>query len=77
MPHFHIEYSANLEDVVDMAALCETLRAVAAGLDAFPMAGVRVRATRVDHVAIARAPLPMGMRQARPPLHAGFRTRPP
>ena len=53
MPHFHIEYSANLEDVVDMAALCETLRAVAAGLDAFPLAGVRVRATRVDHVAIA------------------------
>ncbi len=53
MPHFHIEYSANLETVVDMAALCEAIRATAAAIDAFPTAGIRVRATRVDHVAIA------------------------
>ena len=53
MPHFHIEYSANIEDVVDMNALCEAIRAEAALIDTFPMAGIRVRATRVDHFAIA------------------------
>ena len=53
MPHFHIEYSANLEDVVDMGALCETLRATAADIDTFPTAGIRVRAIRVDHLAMA------------------------
>ncbi|MFB0930371.1 MAG: 5-carboxymethyl-2-hydroxymuconate isomerase, partial [Ascidiaceihabitans sp.] len=53
MPHFHIEYSANLESLVDMAQLCEAVRAKAAAIDTFPMAGIRVRATRVDHVAIA------------------------
>jgi len=53
MPHFHIEYSANLEQAVDMGALCEAIRATAAGIDTFPTAGIRVRATRVDHVAMA------------------------
>lgn len=53
MPHFHIDYSANLEGVVDISALCEAIRAVAAGIETFPMAGIRVRATRVDHVAMA------------------------
>ena len=53
MPHFHIEYSANLESLVDLAQLCEAVRAKAATIDTFPMAGIRVRATRVDHVAIA------------------------
>jgi len=36
-----------------MAALCDAIRAKAASMDVFPMAGVRVRATRVDHYAIA------------------------
>lgn len=53
MPHFHIEYSANLEDVVDIQQLCEAIRAEAATIDAFPMPGIRVRAIRVDHYAIA------------------------
>lgn len=53
MPHFQIEYSANLEAVVDMGALCEAIRARAATIETFPMAGIRVRATRVDHVAMA------------------------
>ena len=53
MPHFHIDYSANVEDLVDMAALCEHIRAAAADIEAFPTPGIRVRATRVDHVAIA------------------------
>ena len=53
MPHFHIEYSANLETVVDMAAFCETIRSTAASIETFPMPGIRVRAMRVDHVAMA------------------------
>lgn len=53
MPHFQIEYSANLETVIDMGALCEAIRAKAATIDTFPIAGIRVRATRVDFVAMA------------------------
>lgn len=36
-----------------MAALCEAIRAEASLIDTIPMAGIRVRATRVDHVAMA------------------------
>ena len=53
MPHFHIDYSANLETVLDIAQLCEVIRAIAAEIETFPMAGIRVRAMRADHVAIA------------------------
>lgn len=53
MPHFHIEYSGNIEELVDMAGLCEAVRAEAAKIEAFPTPGIRVRATRVDHYAVA------------------------
>jgi 5-carboxymethyl-2-hydroxymuconate isomerase len=53
MPHFQIDYSANLEEVVDMSALCEVIRAAAAQIATFPTPGIRVRATRVDHMAMA------------------------
>jgi len=53
VPHFQIDYSANLESAVDMGALCEVIRQAAAGIEAFPMAGIRVRAIRVDHYAMA------------------------
>jgi 5-carboxymethyl-2-hydroxymuconate isomerase len=53
MPHLMIDYSANVEPDVDMGALCDTLRDVAASIDAFPLAGVKVRAVRVDYYAIA------------------------
>ena len=53
MPHFHIDYSPNLEGVVDVGELCEAIRAKAVSIDTFPMPGVRVRATAVDHYAIA------------------------
>jgi 5-carboxymethyl-2-hydroxymuconate isomerase len=53
VPHFQIEYSANLEAVVDIGQLCEAIRVKAATIETFPMAGIRVRATRVDHVAMA------------------------
>lgn len=53
MPHVQIDYSANIEDVADIGRLCEVIRAEAATIAAFPMAGLRVRAIRVDHFAIA------------------------
>jgi 5-carboxymethyl-2-hydroxymuconate isomerase len=53
MPHLMIDYSANVEPDVDIGGLCNTLRGVAASIDAFPLAGVKVRAVRVDHYAIA------------------------
>lgn len=53
MPHFQIVYSANLETVVDMGGLCDAVRAEAAQIEAFPLAGIRVRALRADHVSIA------------------------
>ncbi len=36
-----------------MGALCEVIRATAAQIETFPTAGIRVRATRVDYVAMA------------------------
>ena len=53
LPHFHLEYSANLETLVDMAGLCENLRKAVVRIEIFPLAGIRVCATKVDHYAIA------------------------
>lgn len=53
MPHLMIDYSANIEPDIDMSRLCEHLRAIAAEIEEFPIAGVKVRAVRVDHYAIA------------------------
>ena len=53
MPHFQIDYSGNLEEIVDMAGLCQCIRAAAVEIVTFPTAGIRVRAIRVDHYAIA------------------------
>lgn len=53
MPHFAIEYSANLEDHIDMTAFCDLLRKAGAETGVFPMSGIRVRAFRCDHCAIA------------------------
>jgi len=53
MPHIAIEYSANLEEVVDMHGFCEALRIAGIETGVFPMPGIRVRAHRCDHYAIA------------------------
>ncbi|WP_428674255.1 5-carboxymethyl-2-hydroxymuconate Delta-isomerase [Roseibium sp.] len=53
MPHITLEYSANLEEGVDIQALCEHLRAEAATIEAFPMPGLRVRALKAEHYSIA------------------------
>ena len=53
MPHFTIEYSANLEKRVDMAAIVELVRKAAVETGIFPIGGIRVRAIKCEHYAIA------------------------
>lgn len=53
MPHFHIDYSANLEDRLDIAGLCRVIRDAAVATGVFPLAGIRVRATAATHHVIA------------------------
>ncbi|QOZ35553.1 5-carboxymethyl-2-hydroxymuconate Delta-isomerase [Bradyrhizobium sp. CCBAU 53421] len=53
MPHFTIEYSANLDDLVDMGATVELVRKAAVETGIFPLGGIRVRAIRCEHYAIA------------------------
>jgi 5-carboxymethyl-2-hydroxymuconate isomerase len=53
MPHFTIEYSANLDAHVDMADVVKVVRKAAAETGVFPIGGIRVRAVRCEHVAIA------------------------
>ena len=53
MPHFTIEYSANLEPRADMAAVVEVVRRAAVETGIFPLGGIRVRAIRCEHYAIA------------------------
>jgi 5-carboxymethyl-2-hydroxymuconate isomerase len=53
MPHFTIEYSANLDSRVDMAGVVEVVRKAAVETGIFPLGGIRVRAVRCEHFAIA------------------------
>lgn len=53
MPHFTIEYSANLDESIDMGKVVETIRQAAVESGIFPLGGIRVRAIRCEHYAIA------------------------
>lgn len=53
MPHITLEYSANLDAQMDIAALCVALRDAAVATGVFPPAGIRVRAFAANHVVIA------------------------
>ena len=53
MPHFTIEYSANLDGRLDIGAICEVVRKAAVETGIFPLGGIRVRAVRCEHYAIA------------------------
>ena len=53
MPHFTIEYSANLDALVDMGKVVELVRKAAVETGIFPLGGIRVRAIRCEHFAIA------------------------
>ncbi len=53
MPHFTLQYSANLETQVDMADVVEVVRKAAVETGIFPLGGIRVRALRCEHYAIS------------------------
>lgn len=53
MPHFHIDYSTNLEHRLDIAGLLTVIRDAAMETGVFPLAGIRIRATACDHWLIA------------------------
>jgi 5-carboxymethyl-2-hydroxymuconate isomerase len=53
MPHFTIEYSANLDERVDMNSVVELVRKAAVETGIFPLGGIRVRTVRCEHFAIA------------------------
>jgi 5-carboxymethyl-2-hydroxymuconate isomerase len=53
MPHFTVEYSANLDALVDIGKVVEVVRKAAVETGIFPLGGIRVRAVRCEHFAIA------------------------
>jgi len=53
MPHFNIEYSANLAGKVDMQVLVDVIHEAIVSLGPFPLGGLRVRAFPTDTYAIA------------------------
>ena len=53
MPHLIVEYSANLEDDVDIDALLGALHAAAIRTGVFPLGGCRTRAARRDHYVVS------------------------
>ena len=53
MPHFHIDYSPNLEKRLNIAQLCNVLRDAAMETGLFPLAGLRIRASPAAHVVMA------------------------
>jgi 5-carboxymethyl-2-hydroxymuconate isomerase len=53
MPHFTLEYSANLDPRIDLAEVVEVVRKAAVETGIFPLGGIRVRAVRCEHYAIA------------------------
>ena len=53
MPHFTIEYSANFDGRIDMGKVVEVVRKAAVETGIFPLGGIRVRAVKCEHYAIA------------------------
>lgn len=55
MPHCRLEYSGNLDTIVDIELLCRLIADDMAASELFETGGVRVRAFRSDHHVIADA----------------------
>lgn len=55
MPHFTIEYSANLENELDFEQLFELVHTNLGNSGVFPLGGIRSRAIKMDHYRIADA----------------------
>ena len=60
MPHFTLEYSANLYALVDLGKVVEMVRKAAVETGIFPLGGIRVRAVRCEHYAIADGSADLG-----------------
>ncbi len=52
MPHLTIEYSANIEDRLDIEGLLDSLYDTALGTGIFPLGGLRIRALRLERYRI-------------------------
>lgn len=55
MPHFITEYSANLENVIELSTLFEKVHIFLGNTGVFPLAGIRSRAIRMDTFRVADA----------------------
>ena len=53
MPHLNIEYSANLDQALDIQALVDRIHETALETGIFPLGGVRTRAEARNHYRIA------------------------
>ncbi|MEM9012956.1 MAG: 5-carboxymethyl-2-hydroxymuconate isomerase [Pseudomonadota bacterium] len=53
MPHLTLEVSNGLDKIVDLGALCATLRDALLATGAFPLGGIRVRAFVASAQAVA------------------------
>jgi 5-carboxymethyl-2-hydroxymuconate isomerase len=53
MPHLNIEYSANLENALDIQGLVDRIHETALETGIFPLGGVRTRAEPREHYRIA------------------------
>lgn len=53
MPHFTIEYSANLDACVDFDRLCRTIHKTILDTGLFEIGAIRVRTIRSTHYAVA------------------------
>jgi len=55
MPHFTIEYSANLDERIDVSQFCDAVRRAALATGIFETGAVRVRAIPCERYSIADA----------------------
>ena len=53
MPHLIVEYSGNLEEVLNLDSLLDCLHATAIETGMFPIGGIRIRAYKAEHYRIA------------------------
>ena len=53
MPHLSFEYSAGLEDIVDLPGFAATMRDAIISTGKFPLGGTRVRGHRADICVVA------------------------
>ncbi|MFC1233597.1 5-carboxymethyl-2-hydroxymuconate Delta-isomerase [Vibrio sp. F74] len=53
MPHFVVEYSANIEQELDLPDLLKVLNETAVSTGVFPLGGIRSRAYKADDFRVA------------------------